>query len=67
MSQAAYGGPGLVGMKGVEKRYPVELSIGECRRAGAAELISSPPIMLDDITASLDDDRSADLSPAHGG
>lgn len=49
---------GLVGMKGVEKKYPVELSIGECRRVELARaLISSPPILiLDEITANLDDD-----------
>ena len=48
----------LVGMKGVEARYPVELSIGECRRVELARaLIGSPPILiLDEITANLDDD-----------
>lgn len=49
---------GLVGMKGVEQKYPVELSIGECRRVELARaLIGSPPILvLDEITANLDDD-----------
>ena len=49
---------GLVGMKGVERKYPVELSIGECRRVELARaLIASPPILiLDEITANLDDD-----------
>ena len=49
---------GLVGMKGVEEKYPVELSIGECRRVELARaLIGSPPILvLDEITANLDDD-----------
>lgn len=49
---------GLVGMKGVEPKYPVELSIGECRRVELARaLIGSPPILiLDEITANLDDD-----------
>lgn len=49
---------GLVGMKGAEKRYPVELSIGECRRIELARaMIGSPPILiLDEITANLDDD-----------
>ena len=49
---------GLVGLKGVEKKYPVELSIGECRRVELARaLIGSPPILvLDEITANLDDD-----------
>ena len=48
---------GLVGMKGVEKKYPVELSIGECRRVELARaLIGSPPVLiLDEITANLDD------------
>ena len=49
---------GLVGMKGVEEKYPVELSIGQCRRVELARaLIGSPPILiLDEITANLDDD-----------
>lgn len=49
---------GLVGMKGVERKYPVELSIGECRRVELARaLIGSPPVLvLDEITANLDDD-----------
>jgi len=49
---------GLVGMKGVERKYPVELSIGECRRVELARaIIGSPPILiLDEITANLDDD-----------
>ena len=49
---------GLVGMKGVESKYPVELSIGECRRVELARaMIGSPPILiLDEITANLDDD-----------
>ena len=49
---------GLGGLKGVEKKYPVELSIGECRRVELARaLIASPPVLvLDEITANLDDD-----------
>ena len=49
---------GLVGMKGVEAKYPVELSNGEGRRVELARaLIGSPPILvLDEITANLDDD-----------
>lgn len=49
---------GLVGLKGVENKYPVELSIGECRRVELARaLVGSPPVLvLDEITANLDDD-----------
>ncbi|MCI8808565.1 MAG: ATP-binding cassette domain-containing protein [Oscillibacter sp.] len=54
---------GLVGMKGVEKKYPVEMSVGECRRVELARaLINSPPILvLDEITANLDDDNIWDI------
>lgn len=54
---------GLVGMPGVEKKYPAELSIGECRRVELARaLINSPPILvLDEITANLDDDTIWDI------
>lgn len=54
---------GLVGMKGVQSRYPAELSIGEARRVELARaLINSPPILaLDEITASLDDDTIWDI------
>ena len=47
---------GLVGLKGVEKKYPVELSIGECRRVELARaLIGSPPILiLDDSVSAVD-------------
>ena len=49
---------GLVGIKGVEEKYPVELSLGEVRRVELARaLIGSPPVLiLDEITANLDDD-----------
>ena len=49
---------GLVGMRGAGKKYPVELSIGQCRRVELARaMIGSPPILvLDEITANLDDD-----------
>ena len=49
---------GLVGMRGAEPKYPVELSIGQCRRVELARaMIGSPPILvLDEITANLDDD-----------
>lgn len=54
---------GLVGMTGVEKKYPAELSGGECRRIELARaLINSPPILaLDELTANLDDDNIWDL------
>ena len=54
---------GLVGLKGVEKKYPVELSIGECRRVELARaLINSPSILLlDELTANLDDDTIWDI------
>jgi cell division transport system ATP-binding protein len=53
----------LVGVPGVEKRYPLELSVGECRRVELARaLIHSPPILvLDEITANLDDDSIWDI------
>lgn len=54
---------GLVGMRGSEKKYPVEMSVGECRRVELARaLINSPPILvLDEITANLDDDNIWDM------
>lgn len=54
---------GLVGLSGVEKKYPVEMSIGECRRVELARaMIGSPPILvLDEITANLDDDSIWDV------
>lgn len=54
---------GLVGMSGVEKHYPAELSLGECRRVELARaLINSPPILLlDELTANLDDDTIWDM------
>jgi cell division transport system ATP-binding protein len=50
-------------MSGSEKRYPIELSVGECRRVELARaLIHSPPILvLDELTASLDDDSIWDI------
>jgi cell division transport system ATP-binding protein len=53
----------LVGLSGVEDKFPVELSIGECRRVELARaLINSPPILvLDEITANLDDDCIWDI------
>jgi cell division transport system ATP-binding protein len=54
---------GLVGLPDVEERYPAELSIGECRRVELARaLINSPPILLlDELTANLDDDNIWDM------
>ena len=54
---------GLVGMSGVEKCYPIELSIGQCRRVELARaMINSPDILvLDEITANLDDDNIWDI------
>ncbi len=54
---------GLVGLPGVENRYPVELTSGECRRIElAGTLINSPPILvLDEVTANLDADSMWDM------
>ena len=54
---------GLVGMKGAGRKYPAELSGGECRRVELARaLINSPPVLvLDEITANLDDDNIWDI------
>ena len=54
---------GLVGLPSVGECYPVELSIGEVRRVELARaLVNSPPILLlDELTANLDDDNIWDL------
>lgn len=54
---------GLVGMAGSEKFYPVELPINECRRIELARaIINSPPILvLDELTANLDEGGIWDL------
>ena len=54
---------GLVGMRGAERKYPVQLSIGECRRVELARaMIGSPPILiLDEFTANLDGDSIWDI------
>ncbi|MFI3254331.1 MAG: ATP-binding cassette domain-containing protein [Eubacteriales bacterium] len=54
---------GLVGMPKVEDKFPGELSIGEARRVELARaIINSPNILLvDEITANLDDENIWDL------
>ena len=54
---------GLVGLPSVGECYPVELSIGEVRRVELARaLVNSPPILLlDELTANLDDDCIWDM------
>lgn len=54
---------GLVGLPNVADCYPAQLSIGEVRRVELARaLISSPPILLlDELTANLDDDTIWDI------
>ena len=54
---------GMVGLHGVEDRYPVELSLGECRRVELARaIILSPPVLLlDELTANLDEDAIWDV------
>ena len=53
----------IVGLAAVENCYPAELSIGECRRVELARaLVNSPPILLlDELTANLDDDCIWDM------
>ncbi|MCI8678029.1 MAG: ATP-binding cassette domain-containing protein [Lawsonibacter sp.] len=54
---------GLVGLPRVAECYPAQLSIGEVRRVELARaLISSPPfLLLDELTANLDDDTIWDI------
>lgn len=54
---------GMVGLPGVEDRYPVELSQGECRRVELARaMINSPAVLvLDELTANLDEDSIWDI------
>lgn len=54
---------GMVGLPGVEGRYPVELSQGECRRVELARaMINSPAVLvLDELTANLDEDTAWDI------
>ena len=54
---------GIVGLPGVEGRYPAELSIGETRRVELARAVLNSPniLLLDELTANLDDDVIWDL------
>ncbi len=54
---------GLVGMAQSGEKYPGELSRGECRRVELAyAMVNSPPILiLDDLTANLDDGNIWDM------
>jgi len=54
---------GLVGMSDSEEYYPLELSISECRRIELAKAILYSPdvLLLDEITARMDDDSIWDV------
>ena len=54
---------GLVGLPNVGECFPAQLSIGEARRVELARaLLSSPPVLLlDELTANLDDDTIWDI------
>ena len=54
---------GIVGLPGVEGCYPAELSIGESRRVELARAVLNSPsiLLLDELTANLDDDVIWDL------
>lgn len=53
----------LVGMSGAEQMFPGELAIGQVRRVELAKaLVASPPVLLlDELTAQLDDDTIWDV------
>ena len=53
----------IVGLSGYEWKYPAEMSIGECRRIELARaIINSPPVLvLDELTANLDEDNIWDI------
>ena len=54
---------GLVGMPGVEERYPAEFSYSDCRRIELARAILHSPALLimDEITDKMDDGTTWDL------
>ena len=54
---------GIVGLPDVEACYPGELSIGESRRVELARAVLNSPsiLLLDELTANLDDDLIWDL------
>ncbi len=54
---------GLVGMPGIEERYPLEFSISECRRIELAKSILYSPhiLLLDEITDRVDDGTIWDM------
>lgn len=53
----------LVGMAGCEYRYPLQMSISQCKRVELAKaILNSPPILLlDKITDKMDDDSIWDI------
>lgn len=54
---------GIVGLSGIGDKYPGELSIGQARRVELARaVINSPPVLvLDELTANLDEDHIWDM------
>ena len=54
---------GLVGMSDAADSYPVELSMGQCRRIELARAILNNPrvLFLDELTANLDEDTAWDM------
>ena len=61
--EAARKALGIVGLPDVESCYPAELSIGESRRVELARAVLNSPsiLLLDELTANLDDDLIWDL------